>query len=149
MYRFLDRVWRWYAEELPGQTPGALPHRAQVKLHQVIQKVGRDLETLSYNTAVAALMELHNVLRAQPVRDRFAAESFAVMLSPLAPHLAEEAWSLLGRPPSVIDAPWPVFDPRLCLEETVEVAVQVNGKMRGTVVVARASRPRSTTSPTR
>lgn len=137
VYRFLDRVWRWYAEELPRHPEAELPRPALIKLHQAIQKISRDMENLSYNTTVAALMELHNTLRAQPVRDRFAAESFVVMLSPLAPHLAEEAWSMLGNRPSVIDARWPVFDPALCLEDTVEVAVQVNGKMRGTVTVAR------------
>jgi leucyl-tRNA synthetase len=137
VYRFLDRVWRWFAEEQPRHPAEALPRPAQIKLHQTIRKVGADLQNLSYNTAVAALMELHNALRAQPVRDRFAAESFAVMLSPFAPHLAEEAWSLLGNRPSVIDARWPVFDPELCVEDSVEVAVQVNGKMRGTVAVGR------------
>jgi leucyl-tRNA synthetase len=137
VHRFLERVWRWFAEELPGHPEGKLPRPAQIKLHQAIRKIGRDMESLSYNTSVAALMELHNTLRAQPVRDRFAAESFVVLLSPLAPHLAEEAWSMLGHQPSVIDARWPVFDPALCVEDTVEVAVQVNGKMRGTVTVAR------------
>ena len=67
------------------------------------------------------------------MRDRFAAESFAVLLAPFAPHLAEELWASLGTPPSVIDARWPDFDPALTVEDTVEIAVQVNGKMRGTV----------------
>jgi leucyl-tRNA synthetase len=137
VYRFLDRVWRWYAEELPRHPHGTLPRPTLIKLHQTIRKVGGDLESLSYNTAVAALMELHNTLRAQPVLDRCAAESFVIMLSPFAPHLAEEAWSMLGKPPSVIDVRWPVFDPALCVEDTVEVAVQVNGKMRGTVTASR------------
>ncbi len=137
VHRFLERVWRWCAEELPRHPEGELPRPVLIKLHQAIRKIGRDMENLSYNTIVAALMELHNTLRAQPVRDRFAAESFVIMLSPLAPHLAEEAWSMLGNKPSVIDARWPVFDPALCVEDSVEVAVQVNGKMRGTVTVAR------------
>ncbi len=139
VYRFLERTWRWYAEELPKLPEGELPRPALIKLHQTIQKVGRDLENLSYNTAVAALMELHNTLRTQTARNRFAAESFAVMLSPMAPHLAEEAWSNLGHRSSIVDAPWPRFDPALCVEDTVEIAVQVSGKMRGTVTVARDS----------
>ncbi len=137
VHRFLDRVWRWYAEELPRHPVGALPRSAQVKLHQTIEKVGRDLESLSYNTAVAALMECLNELRPQAVRDRFAAEAFVVLLSPFAPHLAEECWEMLGHPPAVIDASWPSFDPALTVEDAVEIAVQVNGKMRGTVTVPR------------
>jgi leucyl-tRNA synthetase len=139
VHRFLERVHRWYAEELPRHPEGELPRSARVKLHQTIQKVGRDLESLSYNTAVAALMECLNELRAHAVRDRFAAESFAVLLSPLAPHLAEEIWEALGHPPSVIDARWPAFDPAFTVEDEVEIAVQVNGKMRGTVTVPRGS----------
>jgi leucyl-tRNA synthetase len=137
--RFLERVWRWYAEELPKHPAGELPRPAQIKLHQTIQRIGRDIEALSYNTSVAALMELHNVLRAQPVKNRFAADSFAILLSPIAPHLAEEAWSLLGNTLSIVNTHWPQFDPALCVEDSVEIAAQVNGKMRGTVTVARDS----------
>lgn len=139
VYRFLERIHRWYAEELPRQEEGTLPQPARIKLHQTIQKVGRDIEGLSYNTAVAALMECLNELRRHAVRDRFAAESFAVMLAPFVPHLAEEVWSLLGRAPSIADARWPEFDPALTVEASVEIAVQVNGKMRGTVSVPRDS----------
>jgi leucyl-tRNA synthetase len=139
IYRFLERVHRWYFEELPAQPAGSLPREAQIKLHQTIQKVTKDLETLSYNTAIAALMECLNALRVHPVRDRFAAESFAVLLCPFAPHLAEELWESLGKPPSVTTARWPAFDPALTIEEEVDIAVQVNGKMRGTIRLPRGA----------
>ncbi len=139
VYRFLERVHRWYAAELPAHPAGELPREGRIKLHQTIQKLTRDLEALSYNTAVAALMECLNTLRGFAVRDRFAAESFAVMLAPFAPHLAEEVWEMLGNPPSVVEARWPRFDPALTVEDEVEIAVQVNGKMRGAVQVPRDS----------
>ncbi|MCC7144709.1 MAG: leucine--tRNA ligase, partial [Candidatus Eisenbacteria bacterium] len=135
--RFLERVHRWCTEELPGYPEGPLPREAEVKLHQTIKKVTVDLETLGYNTAIAALMECHNQIRPAAVRNRFAAESFVVMLSPFAPHLAEELWASLGNAPTVEDAAWPVFDPALTVEETVEIAVQVNGKMRDAIAVSR------------
>ncbi len=140
VYRFLERVHRWVLEELPVYPKGSLPHEAQIKLHQTIQKMTKDLASLSYNTAVAALMECLNAIRGVPVRDAFAAESFAIMLAPFAPHLAEEIWKALGKPPSIFQARWPAFDPALTVEEAVEVAVQVNGKMRGTIQVPRDSR---------
>jgi leucyl-tRNA synthetase len=139
VHRFLERVWRWYTEELPGHPAGDLPREGQILLHRTIQRVTRDLETLSYNTAVAALMACHKALRRYPLRDRYAAESFVVLLSPFAPHLAEELWERLGRPPSVIDTRWPAFDPGLTVEDHVEIAVQVNGRLRETVVVPRDS----------
>jgi len=133
--RFVERIYRWYAEELPRLPDGTYERAATTKLHQTIEKVTREIARLSYNTAIAALMEGHNLFRTQTVHDRLASAAFATMLSPFAPHLAEEVWELLGRAPSVIDAPWPTFDPALTAEETVEIAIQVNGKMRDSVPV--------------
>jgi leucyl-tRNA synthetase len=135
--RFLEKVHRWYVEEIPGYPEGALPREGSIKLHQTIQKVTRDLEVLSYNTAIAALMECMNAIRGFPVQDRFALESFAVMLAPFAPHLGEEIWESLGNPPSIEDARWPEHDAELIVLDSVEVAIQVNGKLRDTVRVAR------------
>ena len=135
--RFLERVHRWYTEELPSLPEGLLAREAEIKLHQTIKKVTTDLESLGYNTAIAALMECHNELRSGPARNRFAAESFVVLLSPFAPHLAEELWATLGHEPSVQDAAWPVFDPNLTVMDTIEIAIQINGKMRDAMPVAR------------
>jgi leucyl-tRNA synthetase len=112
----------------------------QIKLHQMIKKVTRDTEMLQYNTAIAAMMELLNTLRDSSVADRFSAESFVRLLAPYAPHLGEELWVALGNEPSVFDAGWPEFDPALTVEASVEIAVQVNGKLRDTVQVARGSK---------
>jgi leucyl-tRNA synthetase len=137
--RFLDRSWRWIVEDRPRLPGGDLPHPANIKLHQTIEKVTKDTEGLQYNTAIAALMELLNVLREVPVADSFSGEAFVRLLAPYAPHLAEELWEELGKKPSVFDAGWPAFDPALTVAETVEIAVQVNGKLRDTVRVPRGS----------
>jgi len=135
--RFLDRVWRWYVEEWQPVDDAAMPRPVLIKIHQTIKKVTADLDSLSYNTAIAALMELHNALRAAPAVSRFARESLVLMLAPFAPHLAEELWERMGNRPSVFRARWPEFDPALTVEDTMELAVQVNGKLRDRFVVAR------------
>ncbi len=137
--RFLDRVWRWIVEERPALPSGDLPQAAKIKLHQTIEKVTRDTESLQYNTAIAAMMELLNVLREAPVADSWSGEAFVRLLAPYAPHLGEELWEAMGKPPSIFDAGWPVFDPALTVADTVEIAVQVNGKLRDTVRIARGS----------
>lgn len=137
--RFLERAWRWIVEERPRLPMGELPQDAKVKLHQAIEKVTRDTESLQYNTAIAAMMELLNVLRDVPAADRFSAEAFVRMLAPYAPHLAEELWVELGGKASVVDSGWPEYDPALTKADTVEIAVQVNGKLRDTMPMPRGS----------
>ena len=111
---------------------------ALVKLHQTIKKVDEDIEALSYNTAIAALMELHNTLKASEAVSPFAREAFCVLLAPFAPHFAEEIWAtVLGKEPSIFDAGWPTYDPALTVEDTIEYAVQVNGKVRDRFTIAR------------
>ncbi|MCX7044271.1 MAG: class I tRNA ligase family protein [Candidatus Sumerlaeota bacterium] len=172
--RFLDRVWRFYFEETaqPGQaaqrapsdasdrsdasdqsdradstSTAEMPKSSLIKLHQTIKKLTEDIEAMSYNTAIAALMECLNALRAGSTGgaanpsgavSQFARESFCILLAPFAPHLAEEIWSgALGKQPSVASAQWPSFDPALCVEDTVEIAVQINGKIRDRIVIPR------------
>ncbi|UCF40202.1 MAG: class I tRNA ligase family protein, partial [Gemmatimonadota bacterium] len=110
------------------------------KLHQTIHGVGADLEALRYNTAIAKLMEYVNVLRAGVKggagTPSALLEPLAVMLGPLAPHLAEESWERLGYDTSVFDARWPRYDEALAQEEQLELVVQVNGKVRGRLRVA-------------
>jgi leucyl-tRNA synthetase len=121
-----------------GDSTGQMPKSAVVKLHQTIKKIGEDLDNLSYNTAIAALMELHNALKAAGTVTPFAREAFVLLLAPFAPHIAEEIWStVLGKAPSIFNARWPAFDPALTVEDTVELAVQVNGKLRDRFTVAR------------
>ena len=88
------------------------------------------------STAIAALIELNNELVALPELPREIAEPLVLLVSPLAPHLAEELWSRLGNSESVTYVPWPHFDPNQLVEDTVEYPIQVNGKLRGRITVA-------------
>src|SRR5205085_5197638 len=99
-------------------------------------KIGDDLPRLQYNTAVAAMMEYMNVLRAKertPHIDEVL--PLVQLVSPFAPHVAEELWERLGRTGSIFDGGWPAFDPSLAAEDLVTIAVQVKGKLRGTIRV--------------
>jgi leucyl-tRNA synthetase len=133
--RFLDRVW---ASVHDSRSEGAADQGVLRKLHQTIAKVGDDIAKLSYNTAVAAMMEYVNVLRAhERVPHRAEVEPLVQLLSPFAPHVAEELWETLGHTASVFDSGWPAFDAALAAEGTVKIAVQVNGKLRATVDTAK------------
>jgi leucyl-tRNA synthetase len=126
VYRFLGRVWRLY-EELDDSAP----RPALVKvLHQTIKKVTEDTEALAFNTAIAQMMIFVNEVTSQESRPRAVLEPFALLLSPYAPHLAEELWERLGHTKSLACEPWPAFDPALLVETTITVVVQVNGKLR-------------------
>jgi leucyl-tRNA synthetase len=109
------------------------------KLHQTIRKVSEDIPRLSYNTAVAAMMEYMNVLR-RGERTPHVEEvrPLVQMVAPFAPHIAEELWERLGGQGSVLDGGWPTFDPTLATEDEIELAVQVNGKLRGTIRVSKS-----------
>jgi leucyl-tRNA synthetase len=107
-------------------------------MHHTIQKVAADTASLDYNTAIAAMMEYVNALRdGSPTRDMV--EPLVVMLAPYAPHFAEECWERLAHAASVMDARWPRFDPALAVAEEVEFVVQVNGRVRGRLKLARGT----------
>jgi leucyl-tRNA synthetase len=132
VYRFLGRVWRLY--EAIDDTP---PSPALIKaLHQTIKNVGERTESLSFNTAVSAMMEFVNIVTAQPARPRAVLEPFVLVLAPYAPHLAEELWERLGHKQTLAYEPWPVFDPALLRQDTVTVVLQVNGKVRDRIEVS-------------
>ncbi len=131
--RFLDRVW---ASVHVAARSGDPDPDVMRKLHQTIRKVTDDIPALSYNTAIAAMMEYVNVLRAhERTPHAREVEPLVQLVAPFAPHIAEELWETLGHARSVFDEGWPVFDAALAAEESVTVAVQVNGKTRGTVQV--------------
>jgi leucyl-tRNA synthetase len=133
--RFLDRLWASVAN---ARTDGLPEDAVMRKLHQTIRKVGDDIPRLSYNTAVAAMMEYINVVRAhERTPHRAEIEPLVQLVSPFAPHIAEELWERLGHDGSVMDAGWPEYDPALATEEMTEIAVQVNGKTRGKVRVVK------------
>ncbi len=136
--RFLDRLFASVQAMSSEGDPNADVMR---KLHQTIRKVGDDIARLSYNTAVAAMMEYMNVLRKgerTPHRDEVL--PMISLVSPFAPHLAEELWQQTGgagKNGSVFDAGWPAFDPALAAEDFIELVVQVNGRVRAKVRVPR------------
>ena len=106
-------------------------------VHRTIQKVGEDIAGLRLNTAISAMMILVNHLNGFEQPPRAAVEKLVLCLSPFAPHLAEELWSQLGHAPSIANAAWPAFDIALCVDDVLEIAVQVNGKVRGRAALAR------------
>ncbi len=132
--RFLDRLFA----SVQSMSSDAEPdHSVMRKLHQTIRKVSEDIPRLSYNTAVAAMMEYMNVLR-KGERTPHREEVFPLiaLVAPFAPHIAEELWEQTGGRGSVFDSAWPSFDPVLAAEDAIQLVVQVNGKVRGKVMVA-------------
>jgi leucyl-tRNA synthetase len=133
--RFLDRVWN--VGTGPTTTdPAAYDEATRRLVHKTIQKVGGDIAAMRFNTAISAMMILIKHLGALPAVHVDAARALALLVSPFAPHLGEELWSRLGNPASLAYAPWPEFDPALVKDDVVEIGVQVNGKLRGTVTLA-------------
>ena len=90
---------------------------------------------MRFNTAISRLMEFTNAFTGMDVRPRSAMETFALLLAPMAPHLAEELWQVLGHDETLAYEPWPTFDPALLKDDEIEIPVQINGKLRGRVVV--------------
>ena len=140
MHRFLNAVWRHLVGDEENNrvvniVDEPIPDAIDRQLHRTIQKVGSDIERLSFNTAIAELIKLNNEmgrLERMPLR---LAETFTLLLAPFAPHLAEEIWQRLGHPKSLAREPWPTFDASKLVESTMEIPVQVNGKLRDRIVV--------------
>jgi leucyl-tRNA synthetase len=131
--RFFEKVWALGHEVEGGKTTPV----AQQKLHRTIRKVSADTEALQYNTAISAMMEYVNELREQGAGSRELIEPLVIMLAPYAPHIAEELWEVLGHDKTVFEARWPSYDERLASAGDVEIAVQVNGKLRSRLTVPR------------
>ena len=139
---FLDRVWRMITAER-SETLELNPAVADVAptpeqnrvLHRTIQGVTSDIERMFFNTAIAKMMEFTNFFLKEERRPRAAMETLVLLLSPFAPHMAEELWQLLGHDKSLAYEPWPSFDEAAIKEDAIEVPVQVNGKLRGRVTV--------------
>jgi leucyl-tRNA synthetase len=140
---FLDRVWRMITAERsetlelnPAIFADAPTPEQNRVLHRTIQGVTQDIERMFFNTAIAKMMEFTNFFLKQERRPRSAMQTLVLLLSPFAPHISEELWQLLGHKDSLAYVPWPEFDEAAIKEDTVEVPVQVNGKLRGRIVVA-------------
>jgi leucyl-tRNA synthetase len=132
--RFLEKVWGMTHEAPEAKGPTA--PELQQKLHRTIRKVTADTEALQYNTAIAAMMEYVNELKHRTA-NRELIEPLVIMLAPYAPHIAEELWSVLGHETTVFEARWPSYDEGLASAGDVEIAVQVNGKLRSRLTVPR------------
>ncbi|WP_426258301.1 leucine--tRNA ligase [Sphingomonas sp. DC1600-2] len=138
-WRFIQRLWRLFDGERSGLETGTDNIALERKLHQTIAGIAIDIEALAFNKAVAKLYELVNAIeRAEASASRDTAiDTLMRLIAPMAPHLAEEAWSAAGKPGLIADAPWPTVDAALLIEDEVTVAVQINGKLRDTLVLAK------------
>ena len=137
-WRFINRLWRLFGDA--AETGEGNEDRALLrKLHQTVDGVARDIEMLSFNKAVAKIYELANVIeKAAPSASRAGAiRALALLVAPMVPHLAEEAWADMGQPGLIADASWPPVDPELLVDDEVTIAVQVMGKLRDTITVAK------------
>lgn len=141
-YRYLNRVWNLVQEYLDSPQASEAPLPA---VHQAIKKVSDDLERLSFNTAIAAQMELVNQLYKSKNNGlageswRFALTSLVQLLAPFAPHIAEELWQQLGYDGSVHTAAWPGWDEAMLADDTMTIAVQVNGKLKSQLTLTKDS----------
>jgi len=137
--KFLERVWRLCISE-DGKYLGdnSKPSENLNKLlHKTTEKVGKDIENLDFNTAISALMILVNELYKENSHSSEALEKLTKLLAPFAPHLCEEIWSAMNQEGFVSLSNWPEFDEALIGEDTVSIAVQVNGKKRGVIEVSK------------
>ena len=139
MYRFLQRIWRNVIDERTGTIRTDLPALDELTerlLHRTVAGVRADMEAMRFNTAIAKLIELNNHLTKLGGCPRDIAERVVVMLAPLTPHLAEELWSLLGHTATLTYTDYPVADPAMLIDATIEMPVQFNGKVRARIIVA-------------
>ncbi|MEG1744519.1 MAG: leucine--tRNA ligase, partial [Ruthenibacterium sp.] len=131
--RFLERVWGLAERTVKGE---AFTPAIEGSMHRTIKKVTEDIDQLKMNTAIAAMMSLLNELYDQPVITKQDLRVLLKLLNPFAPHITEEMWQQQGFGGQLAHAKWPSYEPDKCVESTVEIAVQVNGKVRAKVVVA-------------
>jgi len=143
VFNFLGRAWRMIVDEraetpqLSEQLTDAEPTEEQLKvLHKTIKAVTEDIAKLSFNTAIARMMEFVNFFTKEKNRPKACIEPFVLLLSPYAPHLCEELWQLLGHKQTLAYEPWPQYDESLLVESTVEIPVQIGGKVRAKIKVA-------------
>ena len=131
--RFLERV----AALTEIITEEAASPSLETKIHQTIKKVGNDIETLKFNTAIASLMALLNEISSEGHISKENLGIFLKLLCPFAPHLAEEVWEDIGGQGLLSTSAWPVYDEAKTVEATVEIGVQVNGRVKGTITIPR------------
>jgi leucyl-tRNA synthetase len=145
-WRFMQRLWRMTSEAQSTTLLGAEEDLAlERKLHQTIANVGANIEALAFNKAVANIYELANAIeKAAPANARNrATETLLLLVAPMVPHLAEEAWAAMSKGGLIADADWPIANAALLVDDEVTIAVQVNGKLRDTLTAPKGL-PRET-----
>jgi leucyl-tRNA synthetase len=139
MYRFLQRLWRNMIDEESGEctvVDAPLDEELTKQLHRTIDVVRTEMDALRFNTAIAMLIELNNAVTKLDATPRAVAEPMVLMAAPLVPHVAEELWRRLGHDDTVTYLDFPVAEERYLVDDTIEVPVQINGKVRGRIIVA-------------
>ena len=141
VHRFLKKFWRLFADELKGLivTDEAATPEEQKVLHRNIKKIEDDTERFSFNTAVSGFMIATNELTDLKCHKRSILEPLLVLITPYAPHIAAELWSLLGHTSHILDAAYPVFDPKQVVESSKEYPISINGKLRTTLDISLAA----------
>jgi leucyl-tRNA synthetase len=141
VFRFLNRAWRLFVDDDGNVHPDLRDVQVDSDLerlyHATVKKVAEDVEGLRFNTAISQMMIFVNEVMKSELRPRQLLEPFVLLLSPFAPHLAEELWQKLGHRTSLAYEPWPAYDPAKLQETTVEVVLQINGKLRSKLLVAK------------
>ncbi|MBC8464770.1 MAG: class I tRNA ligase family protein, partial [Parcubacteria group bacterium] len=132
--RFIERVWK-LAEKVMLEAP-ELSKKTEAMLHKTIKKVGEDIDSFGFNTAISALMILINTLEEEPTLSKDTYLTFLSLVCPFAPHVVEELRERLGEKRSNTEQSWPMYDVKKLADETITIAVQVNGKFRGTFETA-------------
>ena len=132
--RFLDRVWKLQDLVVDGDGYSA---EMETKMHQTIKKVSQDFESLKYNTAIAAMMALINDFYKEGKVTKGEFKTLITLLNPVAPHITEEIWNAMGFEGRVYQTVWPEYDEAKTVESTVEIAVQINGKTKTTIGIAK------------
>lgn len=132
--RFLERVWK--LQDIMTDEEG-YSKDLETKMHQAIKKVSSDFENLKYNTAIAAMMALINDFYKKNAITKGEYKTLILLLNPVAPHITEELWQTIGGEGRVYQQTWPEYDEAKTIENTIEIAVQINGKIKGTLAIAR------------
>lgn len=138
--RFLDRVWRLFVTEdgtLSEKVVDAPTPKLEQVYHQTVKKVTDDFEKLNFNTAISQMMVFINEGYKAEAINRIYVEGFVKMLAPIAPHIGEELWAILGYTQTITYEPWPTYDESLLQADTVEIVVQINGKVRAKLEISK------------
>ena len=135
--KFINRVWNFFTE--PANIIAEDDGKLTKLYHQTVKKVTSDFETLGFNTAIAQMMVFVNEVYKNGTCPREFAEGFIKMLSCIAPHVGEEIWQILGHDNTIAYEPWPVYDEAKCVDDVIEMPIQVNGKVRNVIAIAKAA----------